>query len=341
MTDLSTTFLGLQLKNPIVASSSPLTGSIEDLKKLEEAGAAAVILPSLFEEQVRISEIVPSHYLPDFRKHLPEELQHIPEMEGYNQGVSGYLVRLYEAKKALNIPVIASLNAYRKGGWSRYARILESSGADALELNVYYLSTRPHINAAEVEEMYLNMVREVSSVVLHIPVAIKLNPFFSAPANMARRLVEAGASGLVLFNRFYQPDFDIESRTIEPGLNLSSSAELRLRLRWVALLANQIGTDFAVTGGVHTAQDVVKSLMAGAKVAMMTSALLSNGIPHLGRVLADLEQWLDQHDIADLDEIRGCMSRGMMEDTAALERANYMAVLSSFDDKKVESDANR
>lgn len=327
------------MKNPIIASSSPLTGSLEDLKRLEEAGAAAVILPSLFEEQVRISEIVPSHYLPDFRQHLPEELRNIPEMEGYNQGVSGYLVRLYEAKKALNIPVIASLNAYRKGGWSRYARILESSGADALELNLYYLSTRPQINAAEVEAMYLNMVREVKSAVLHIPVAVKLNPFFSAPANMARHLVEAGANGLVLFNRFYQPDFDIETRTIEPSLNLSSSVELRLRLRWAALLSNQIETDFAITGGVHTAQDVIKSLMAGARVAMTTSALLRNGISHLGRMLADLEQWLDQHDIANLDEIRGCMSQGIMEDTAALERANYMNVLSSFDER-VKSDAN-
>lgn len=341
MTDLSTTYLGLHLKNPIVASSSPLTGSIEDLKKLEEAGAAAVILPSLFEEQVRISEIVPSHYLPDFRQHLPEELRHIPEMEGYNQGVSGYLVRLYEAKKALNIPVIASLNAYRKGGWSRYARILESSGADALELNVYYLATRPQIKAAEVEEMYLNMVREVKSAVLHIPVAVKLNPFLSAPANMARRLVEAGASGLVLFNRFYQPDFDIESRTIEPSLNLSTSAEIQLRLRWVALLSNQIETDFAVTGGVHTAHDIIKSLMAGAKVAMTTSALLRNGIPYLSRLLADLEQWLDYHKIASLDEIQGCMSQGIMADSAALERANYMSVLSSFDNEKVLSDANR
>jgi dihydroorotate dehydrogenase (fumarate) len=331
MTDLSTTYLGLHLKNPIVASSSPLTNSIESLKALEAAGAAAVILPSLFEEQIRISEMVPSHYLPEFREHLPSELQHIPELEGYNQGVSGYLIHLYEAKKALKIPVIASLNAYRKGGWSRYARILESSGANALELNVYYLSTRPQIDAAEVEAMYLGMVQEVKDALLQIPVAIKLNPFFSAPANIARRLVAAGANGLVLFNRFYQPDFNIETRTIEPSLNLSHSAELRLRLRWVALLSSQIETDFAVTGGVHTAEDVIKSLMAGANVAMMASALLKNGIPHLSQVLADLAQWLDNHNIANLDEIRGCMSGGAIEDTAALERTNYMSVLSSFD----------
>jgi dihydroorotate dehydrogenase (fumarate) len=329
MTDLSTTYLGLHPKNPLVASASPLTSSLEDLKKLEEAGAAAVVLPSLFEEQIRIAEMVPSQYLPEFRQHLPEDLQHIPEMEGYNQGVSGYLVHLYEAKKALNIPVIASLNAYRRGGWSRYARILEASGADALELNVYYLSTRPNINALEVEEMYLSMVREVKVAVVSIPVAVKLSSFFSAPANIARQLVESGANGLVLFNRFYQPDFNIETRTIESNLELSTPAELRLRLRWVALLSSQIETDFAVTGGVHSAEDVIKSLMAGATVAMMTSALLQNDIPHLGRVLSNLEQWLDQHQVGNLAEIRGCLSYGATEETAELERANYMSVLSS------------
>lgn len=331
MADLTTTYLGLNLKNPLIASSSPLTASIESLKELEEAGAAAVILPSLFEEQVRISEMVPGHYLAEFRQHLPEELRHIPDMNGYNQGVSGYLVHLYEAKKALNIPVIASLNAYRKGGWSRYARILESSGADALELNLYYLSTRPQIPAGEVEAMYLSTLREVKEAVQRIPVAVKLSPFFTAPADIARRMVEAGADGLVLFNRFYQPDFDIESRSIEPGLNLSSPAELPLRLRWVALLANQVETDYAVTGGVHTAEDVVKCLMAGARVAMTASALLRRGIPHLRQLLSGLEQWLDAHEVAALDEIRGCLSRGMMDETAALERANYMSVLNSYE----------
>lgn len=333
MSDLTTTYLGLHLKNPIIASSSPLTRNLDDLKRLEQAGAAAVILPSLFEEQVRISEMVPSHYLQEFREHLPEDLKHIPELEGYNQGVSGYLVHLYEAKKALNIPVIASLNAYRKGGWSRYARILESSGADALELNLYYLSTRPQKDAAEVEGMYMSVVEEVKSAVQSIPVAVKLNPFFSAPANVAQRLVDAGANGLVLFNRFYQPDFDIETRTIEPGLNLSDSSELRLRLRWVALLSDQIATDFAVTGGVHTAEDAVKALMAGSKVAMMTSALLKNGIPHLEKVLENLNIWLEDHEVTSLDEIRGCMNQGAQQNTAALERANYMAVLSSYENE--------
>jgi dihydroorotate dehydrogenase (fumarate) len=333
MTDLTTTYLGLQLINPIIASSSPLTASMDDLKRLEEAGAAAVILPSLFEEQVRISEMVPSHYLPEFRNQLPEDLQNIPELAGYNQGVSGYLVHLYEAKKSLNIPVIASLNAYRKGGWSRYARILESSGADALELNLYYLSTHPQKDAAEVENMYMSVVQEVKSAVQSIPVAVKLNPFFSAPANVAQRLVNAGADSLVLFNRFYQPDFDIETRTIEASLNLSHPSELRLRLRWVALLSNQIATDFAITGGVHSAEDVVKVHMAATKVAMMTSALLKNGTSHLEKLLINLNRWLTEHEITNLDEIRGCMNQGAQENTAALERANYMSVLSSYENK--------
>lgn len=331
MTDLTTTYLGLQLKNPIVASSSPLTRVLDDLKKIEDAGAAAVILPSLFEEQIRISENVPSHYLEEFREHLPQDLKHIPKMEGYNQGVSGYLVHLYEAKKALNIPVIASLNAHRKGGWDRYARILEASGADAIELNVYYLPTKTHIKAEELETRYLRLVENIKSSLLRIPVAVKLSPYFSAPANITQRLVNVGADGLVLFNRFYQPDFDIETRTIEPSLELSSSLELRLRLRWVALLSNQIAADFAITGGVHTAEDVVKSLMAGARVAMMTSALLKNGPGYVGRVLDGLEKWLDDHGVDNLDEIRGCMSRGETNQAAALERANYMNVLSSYE----------
>jgi dihydroorotate dehydrogenase (fumarate) len=331
MTDLRTDYLGMRLRNPLVVSASPLTGSLADLKKLEAAGAGAVVLPSLFEEQIRISDMVPSHYLPEFRHHLPRDLQHIPEMEGYNQGVSRYLVHLYEAKKALNIPVIASLNAHHKGGWARYARILESSGADALELNVYYLPTRPNIRAAEIENTYIQLVKVVKASLIRIPVAVKLSPFLSAPANIGQRLVEIGASGLVLFNRFYQPDFNIETRAIEPSLDLSSSAELRLRLRWVALLSGQMETDFAITGGVHTAVDVIKCLMAGASVAMMTSALLKNGISHLAQVLLDVERWLDQHEIGTLAEIRGCMNRGTMENTAALERANYMNVLSSYE----------
>jgi dihydroorotate dehydrogenase (fumarate) len=331
MIDLSTTYLGLHLKNPLVVSSSPLSGDLNHLRQIEEAGAAAVVLPSLFEEQVRISDMRLTPFMPEQRDWLPESLQHIPELEGYNQGVNGYIVHLYEAKKALNIPVIASLNAYRKGGWARYARILEACGADALELNVYYLATRPYISGEQVEEMYLSLMKEVKETVEKIPVAVKLTPFFSAPANIAQRLVEAGARGLVLFNRFYQPDFDIETKTVVPSLELSDSSELRLRLRWVALLAEQIKADMAITGGVHTAEDVVKSVMAGAKVTMMASALLQNGISHLSTVLTELQGWLEQHEYESIQAIQGCLRQKMGSDAAALERVNYMTVLSSFD----------
>jgi dihydroorotate dehydrogenase (fumarate) len=336
MVDLSTTYLGLRLKNPLVVSSSPLSGDLNHLYQIEEAGAAAVVLPSLFEEQIRISDMRLSPFVPEQHDWLPESLQHIPELEGYNQGVNGYIVHLYEAKKALHIPVIASLNAYREGGWARYARILEACGADALELNVYYLATRPYISGEQVEEMYLSLMKEVKASVEQIPVAVKLNPFFSAPANIAQRLVEAGARGLVLFNRFYQPDFDIETKTIVPSLNLSDSTELRLRLRWVALLAEQIKADMAITGGVHTAEDVVKSVMAGAKVTMMASALLQNGISHLSRVLTELQAWLEQHEYESIQAIQGCLRQRAGSDSAALERANYMTVLSSFDSANKE-----
>ena len=329
MIDLATTYLGLHLKNPLVVAASPLSGDLKSLRRVEEAGAAAVVLPSLFEEQIRIADMRLTPDMPEQANLLPEALHHIPELEGYNQGVNGYLVHLYEAKKALNIPVIASLNAYRKGGWARYARILEACGADALELNVYYLATRPYISGEQVEEMYLSLMKEVKATVEKIPVAVKLNPFFSAPANFAQRLVEAGADGLVLFNRFYQPDFDIESQTIIPSLDLSDSTELRLRLRWVALLADQIKADLAITGGVHTAEDVIKSLMAGAKVAMMASALLQNGIGHLSTVLTELQVWLEQHGYESIQEIQGCLRQGAGSDTAALERANYITVLSN------------
>ncbi len=330
MIDLTTTYLGIPLKNPLVASASPLSGDIDSLRQIEQAGAAAVVLPSLFEEQVRIDDMRLSPYLPEQQNWLPDALQHIPQMEGYNQGVNGYVAHLYEAKKALNIPVIASLNAYSKGGWARYARILEACEADALELNVYYLATRPVISGSEVEEMYLSLVQEVTATVKSIPVAVKLSPFLSAPANMARRLARAGAKGLVLFNRFYQPDFDIETQTVVPSLALSDSTELRLRLRWVALLADQIKADLAVTGGVHTAEDVIKCLMAGSRVAMMTSALLKNGVDYLSTVLTDLEVWLEQQGYESIQEIQGCLRQGAGGDAAALERANYMNVLSSY-----------
>ncbi len=326
MADLTTSYLGLALKSPLVVSSCPLTYQTDNLRRMEEAGAGAVVLYSLFEEQIELSEMGYSTYYGEHREDLPEALRHVAQMPEYNQGAGSYLAYLYQAKRAVTMPIIASLNGYYDSGWIRYARLIEAAGADALELNIYYMATKPHITAAEVEQMYVDLIRDVSQSV-RIPVAVKLSPYFSAVANVTRRLVGGGAKGLVLFNRFYQPDFDIENRAVVPSLDLSTSSELRLRLRWVALLAGQINADLAITGGVHTAVDTVKSLMAGANVVMMASALILNGIDHLAAVGNDLNQWLDDHAYQSVKDIRGCLSHVQMGDSAALERANYLNVL--------------
>jgi dihydroorotate dehydrogenase (fumarate) len=328
MADLSTTYMGLTLRSPIVVSSNPLTMEIENLRQMEESGASAIVLYSLFEEQISLAELGYRSYYERHESELPEGLRHIARMPEYNQGAGGYLAHVYQAKQVLKIPVIASLNGYYSSGWTRYARLIEAAGADALELNIYYLATKPNVTGVEVEQMYIDLVRDVTQTV-RIPVAIKLNPFFSATANIARRLVSAGADALVLFNRFYQPDFDIESRTIVPSLDLSHPSELRQRLRWVALLSGRIEADLAVTGGVHSAEDVIKSVMAGAEAAMMASAVIKNGIGYLSTVTADLQNWLDNHAIESLTDIRGCLSQVQIGDSDALERANYLNVLRS------------
>lgn len=328
MAELSTAYLGLNLKTPLVVSSNPLTFDVENLRKMEAAGAGAVVLYSLFEEQISLAELGYKSYYERHEEELPEALRHVARMPEYNQGAGSYLAHLYQAKKAVKIPIIASLNGYYNSGWIRYAKLIEAAGADALELNIYYLPTKAQITGPEVEQMYVDLVREVKQSV-RIPVAVKLNPYFSAMANMAKRLVGAKANGLVLFNRFYQPDFDIESRTIVPSLDLSSSTELRLRLRWVALLYGQLEADLAITGGVHSAEDIVKCIMAGASVAMVASAILKNGIEHISVMMDDLNQWLDDHSVESIKEIKGCLSNVQIGDIAALERANYLDVLRS------------
>lgn len=326
MADLSTSYLGLPLKNPLVASSSPLAEKIENLQRMEEKGAAAIVLPSLFEEQIELQNLGFPGASSGF---LPAELQHIPNMHAYNQGANGYLAYLYKVKKVVKVPIIGSLNGYYSGGWVQYGRLIEAAGADALELNVYYLATKPHIDAHEIENMYLELVSNVKSAV-RIPVAVKLSPYFSALANMAHKLDQTKVDGLVLFNRFYQPDFDIETQTIIPSLNLSHSTELRTRLRWTAILYKQIKADLAITGGIHSGSDVIKSIMAGAKVAMTTSALLQNGIDHLETLLSQVNQWLDDHQYPNIRGLVGVMSQQEVGDPSALERANYMNVLKSY-----------
>ena len=328
MANLDTTYLSLALKSPIVVSSNPLTMELDNLRHMATAGAGAIVLYSLFEEQITLSEMGYASYYDRHQNELPEALRHVAQMPEYNHGAGSYLAHIYQAKQTVSVPVIASLNGYHSSGWTRYARLIEAAGADALELNIYYLATKSHMSAAEVEQMYVDLVRDVAQTV-QIPVAVKLSPYFSALPNVVRRLVSAGAHGLSLFNRFYQPDFDIESRAIVPSLDLSTSNELRLRLRWVALLAGQIDADLAITGGVHSVEDVVKGLMAGAQVTMIASAVLKNGIDYLQILTDDLNAWLDRHHIESLAEIRGCLSHVQTGDSAALERANYLDVLRS------------
>jgi dihydroorotate dehydrogenase (fumarate) len=314
MADLRTRYLGLELSSPLVASSSPLTGSLDGLRRLEAAGAGAVVLPSLFEED------------------LAEELSR-PGVEGgdqggYGAGPAAYLTLVERAKEALSIPVIASLNGVSRGGWAGYANRLEEAGADALELNIYYVSSRPGLSGSDVEWHYLDVVRAVRRAT-GIPLAVKLSPYFSSLANMAGQLVEAGANGLVLFNRFYQPDLDIEAMEVQPALELSTSAELRLPLRWIAILHRRWGISLAASTGVHTAEDVLKVLLAGADVAMMTSALLHNGPDHLRPVEMRLRDWMDRHGYETIDQLRGSLSQRSVPDPASFERANYIKTLAS------------
>lgn len=329
MTDLTTTYLGFNLKNPLVASSSPLCQDVHNIRQMEDAGLAAVVLHSLFEEQITIQSLDLDHFLERGTDSFAESLSYFPDMHQYNLGPDAYLEHIRQAKSAVDIPVIASLNGYSTGGWIKYARLMEEAGADALELNIYYLATDPGMSGADVEQMYTELVRNVSSSI-QIPVSVKLSPYFSATANMAHRLAEAGAKGLVLFNRFYQPDFDLETLEVTPNLVLSSPDELRLRLRWIAILHGQVEADLAVTGGVHAASDVVKSMMAGANVAMSTSAFLRRGIAWSSVILTDLQEWLEEHEYDSIVQMQGSMSQKAISDPTAFERANYMKVLRSY-----------
>ncbi len=329
MIKLDTTYLGLKLKNPVVASSSPLASNLANLRQMEDAGAAAVVLHSLFEEQIDLEANVLDAALSTGTDVGAEATSVFPDMANYNIGPDAYLEHIRKAKQALSIPVIASLNGVSNGGWIRYAKLMEEAGADALELNIYYLPTDPTMTADQVEEMYTELVATVNSSV-RVPVAVKLAPYFSAFANFARHLDMSGADGLVLFNRFYQPDLDLENLEVVPTLQLSRSNELRLRLTWVALLYGKVKADLAVTGGVHTAEDVVKCMMAGAKVAMTTSALLEHGIDYLRPLVADLYKWLEEHEYESIEQMQGSMSARSVANPAAFERANYMKVLSSY-----------
>ena len=327
--DLGTHYLGLKLKNPLVASAGPLTEEVANIRRMEDAGVAAVVLPSLFEEQIALESEELDRAISAGEELTAEGFSHFPDMIDYNRGPEQYLNHIRKSKEAVRIPVIASLNGVSRGGWIDYAKQIQQAGADALELNIYFIPNDLESTGAAVEQMYCELVREVKSSV-QIPVAVKLGPYFSSMGNMARRLDAAGADALVLFNRFYQPDFDLEALEVVPNLVLSSPHELLLRLHWVAVLYGNIKADLAVTGGVHTATDVVKSMMAGARVAMMTSALLKKGINYLDTLVPELLIWMDQHEYTSIRQMQGSMSRKSVARAAAFERANYMKVLSSY-----------
>jgi dihydroorotate dehydrogenase (fumarate) len=327
--NMTTNYLGLALKNPIVASSSPLSHTVDSIRRLEDAGAAAVVMYSLFEEQIGFDSYYLDYHLTQGVDSYAESISYFPDMQSYNVGPNEYMNLIRRAKEAVNIPVIGSLNGASVGGWTDYAALIEEAGADALELNVYYLPANTQITGMDVETLYLEILAAVRQVV-NIPVAVKLSPYFSSVANMASRLVDQGADGLVLFNRFYQPDFDLENLEVAPRLVLSTSDDLRLPLRWVAILHGRLNGDLAITSGIHTAQDVIKGLMAGAKVTMMASELLQKGVRRIGQVLNELVTWLNEHEYESVTQMIGAMSQKHCAEPAAFERANYMRLLQSY-----------
>ncbi len=329
MANLSREYLGLKLKNPIVASSSPLSSSLDGMCRLAEAGASAIVLTSLFEEQIAQESRSFDHFMSYGTDSFSEALSYFPQVDNFHIGPEKYLELISKGRKELDIPIIASLNGVSPGGWIEWAGFCEQAGAHALELNEYFIPIDPLITGEEVERRYVEILREVKKHV-KIPVAVKLNPFFSSPAHTAQRLVDSGADGLVLFNRFYQPDFDLEELEVVPRLVLSRSDELRLPLRWVAIMYGRVKTDYAITSGVHTHIDVLKSIMAGAKVAMMASELLSEGVHRIGEILTDMQTWMEKHEYDSLNQMEGSMSQINVADPVAFERANYMNVLLSW-----------
>jgi dihydroorotate dehydrogenase (fumarate) len=329
MIDFSTDYLGLKLKNPVVVSASPLTEKLENFYRMEDAGASAIVMYSLFEEQIEAESESIDKALEYGANSYAESTSYLPDMANYHVGPDRYLELLRKGKAAVTIPIMASLNGRSPGGWVRYSRYMEQAGADALELNIFDVPTNPDITSEQLETRYCELVRIIRKTV-RIPIAVKLGPYFTSCANFARKLSKAGADGIVIFNRFYQPDFDLEERGLVPNLVLSSAHELRLRLHWAAILYHQVQTNIAITGGVHDSGDVLKSMMAGANVAMMTSALLMNGIEHIGIVLADMERWMEEHEYMSVKQMRGSMSLVNVQDPTAYLRGNYLKMLGSY-----------
>ncbi|HEV3512654.1 MAG TPA: dihydroorotate dehydrogenase-like protein [Candidatus Sulfotelmatobacter sp.] len=323
MTDLTTTYLGLKLPSPLVVSASPLSREIDGICRLEDAGASAVVLYSLFEEQLQQEEVDLHYHLAQGTDSFAESLSYFPQPTEFHTGPEGYLNHIRKAKSAVGIPVIASLNGSTLGGWTKFATEIECAGADAIECNIYFIPTDPKLTSAEVEQGYLDIVRAVKNAV-KIPVAVKVSPFFSNFANMAHRLEDAGADGLVLFNRFYQPDIDLEELEIRPNVLLSTPHALRLPLTWIGILFGRLRASLAATGGVHNAEDVVKLLMVGANVTMVCSSLMRHGINHLRHLEHELRDWMEEHEYESVAQMQGSMSQIRCPDPGAFERAQYM-----------------
>ena len=333
MPDLSTTYLGLNLTCPLVPSASPLTKSLDNIRRMEDAGAGAVVLYSLFEEQINFESHELDRFLTQGSESYAEALTYFPEPSKFRLKPGQYLEHIRRAKKAVRIPIIGSLNGVSTGGWIKYARAIQEAGADALELNMYFLSTEADLRGDVVEDTYAGLLADIKRTVA-IPVAVKLSPFFSSLPNMARRLVEAGAQGLVLFNRFYQPDIDLETLEVTPRLNLSSPLApqaLRLPLRWIAILCGQVQADFALTSGVHSAEDALKGIMAGANVIMLASELLINGVDRLRAIRGDMLRWMEEHEYSSVAQMRGSMSQRSVKFPAAFERAHYLRAITDFE----------
>ena len=332
--DLSTTYLGLRLKNPLVISACPLTAQIDQLRRLAEAGAAAAVLPSVFEEQIEhdgdeISRVYDFH-----TDSFAESLTYFPEQQDYTTGPEEYLKTIAKAKKAVDIPVIASLNGTSKGGWIRYAKMMQDAGADAVELNIYSVAADAELTGRDVESRYLDLVAAVKQSI-SIPLAVKVSPYFSAMANMGVRLAQGGADGLVLFNRFFQPDIDLDTLEMRPQLHLSSPSELLTPLRWIAILHGRTDASLAATGGIHDAPALLKALLAGADVGMIASVLYQKGVAEVGRILAGVREWMDENEYNSVQQLKGSMSYENYPDPAAFQRGNYMKTLTSYVGKAI------
>jgi len=332
MSTIKTNYLGLELKNPLVASASSLSKKLSNIKAMEDAGISCVVFYSLFEEEINHESLELHHFLSRGTESFAEALTYFPDFDHYNTGKDRYLELIADAKNSVDIPIIGSLNGISNSGWISYAKEIEQAGADALELNIYYLSTDKETDAFSLENAYVDLVKAVHDAI-QIPLAVKLSPFFTSLPNTLGAIVKAGAKGLVLFNRFYQPDIDIEKLSVEPTLHLSTSQDMLLPLRWTAIVYDRIKADIALTSGVHTGEDMVKALMAGASVTMTASELVEKGIHRAETMLLELANWMDAHDYESVESLQGILSQKSVVSPAAYERANYMKALTLFDNK--------